>query len=147
MCLILYWNEIVTLEKNYKIIFLWKKWGPNQWFCSREKSSKSLKKIFFMKKNSHLYRYNVWKFVKNRWFLRYLSFSDFKGYLCYKMCHLGHRLRIFLFCRKIMFRSQDVQVFVFLNISWFTESSVTSQWVLVHETGCIFEYIFWTTGH
>ena len=63
-----------------------------------------------------------------------------------KICHLKHRLRIFLFRRKIMFRSQDIQVFVFLTISWFTKS-VTSGWVLVHETRCISEYIFWTTTH
>ena len=33
-----------------------------------------------------------------------------------KMCHLKHRLRIFLFRRKIMFRSEDTPVFVFLAI-------------------------------
>ena len=63
-----------------------------------------------------------------------------------KMWHLKHRLRILLFRRKIMFHSQDIQVFVFLTIPWFSKS-VTSWWVLVHETGCIFEYIFWTTTH
>ena len=51
---------------------------------------------------------------------------------------------IFLVHRKVKFRSQDIQVFVFLP--WLTKS-VTSWWVLIHETGCIFEYIFWTTGH
>ena len=45
----------------------------------------------------------------------------FKGHLRYKMitsqmCHLKHRLRIFLFHRKIMFLSQDIQVFIFLTI-------------------------------
>ena len=45
-----------------------------------------------------------------------------------------------------MFRSQDIQVLVFLTIPWFAES-VTSSWVLVHETECIFEYIFWNTTH
>ena len=63
-----------------------------------------------------------------------------------KMCHLRHRLRIFLFCRKIMLPSQDIQVSVFLTIPLFTES-VTSRWVLVHETRYIFEFIFWTTTH
>ena len=57
-----------------------------------------------------------------------------------------HRLRIFSFRRKIMFRSQDIQFFVFLAIPLFTES-VTSRWILVHETRYIFEYIFWTTTH
>ena len=32
-----------------------------------------------------------------------------------KMCHVRHRLRIFLFRRKILFRSQDIQVFVSAN--------------------------------
>ena len=50
-----------------------------------------------------------------------------------KMCHLRHRLRIFLFCTKIMFRSQDIQVFVFLTIPWFTESVTSRVWVLRHE--------------
>ena len=59
------------------------------------------------------------------------------------MYHLKHRLRIFWFRWKIMFRSQGIQVFLFLTIPWFTKS-VTSRWVLVHETRCIFEYIFWT---
>ena len=36
--------------------------------------------------------------------------------------------------------------FAFLSIPWFTKS-VTSWWTLVHETGCIFEYIFWTATH
>ena len=48
-----------------------------------------------------------------------------------------------------MFHSQNIQVFVFLTILWFTKS-VTSWWVwwvLVHEKGCIFEYIFWTTTY
>ena len=48
---------------------------------------------------------------------------------------------------KVIYHSQDVQFFVFLNIPWFTKSFMTSWWVLVHETGCIFEYIFWTATH
>ena len=74
-----------------------------------------------------------------------------KGYLRYKtiasqMFHFRHRLRIFLFRWKVMFRSQDIQVFVFLTIPKSTKS-VMSWWVLVHEARCIFEYIFWTTTH
>ena len=56
------------------------------------------------------------------------------------------RLRIVLFYRKVMFRSRDISVFVFLTIPWFTKS-VTSCWLLVHEARCIFEYIFWITTH
>ena len=56
------------------------------------------------------------------------------------MCHPRHRLRIFLFRRKVMFCSQDIQVFVFLNIPWFTKS-MTSWWILVsHQTGPIDRY-------
>ena len=43
--------------------------------------------------------------------------------------------------RKVIFRSQDIQIFVFLTISRYSKS-VTSWWLLVHETGCIFKYIF-----
>ena len=57
-----------------------------------------------------------------------------------KMCHLRHRLRFFLFRRKVSFRSQDIQVFVFLTVPWFPKS-VTSWWVLVDEAGCIFECV------
>ena len=60
-----------------------------------------------------------------------------------KMCHLRHRLRIFLFCRKVMFCSQDTEVSVFLTITWFTKS-VVSWCLLVHETRSIFKDIFWT---
>ena len=31
------------------------------------------------------------------------------------MCHLRHKLRIFLFRRKVMFHSQDIQVFCIFN--------------------------------
>ena len=44
------------------------------------------------------------------------------------MCHLRHWLRIFLFYRKVMFRSQDIQVIIFLTTPWFSKS-VTSWWV------------------
>ena len=63
-----------------------------------------------------------------------------------KMYHLRHRLRIFLFCRKVMFRSQDIQIFVFSTILWFTKS-VTSWWKLLNGKKRIFEDIFWTTTH
>ena len=68
-------------------------------------------------------------------------------YLFVKMYHLMMpRLRIFLFRRKVMFHSQDIQVFLALAVPWFTKS-VTSWSVLGHETNCIFEYIFWPTIH
>ena len=51
------------------------------------------------------------------------------------MCHLRYRLRVFLFRRKVPFRSQDIEVFVFLNIPWFTKSRChmsISAWDWVH---------------
>ena len=42
-----------------------------------------------------------------------------------KMYHLRHRLRFFVFRRKVILRSQDIQGFVFLTIPRSTES-VTS---------------------
>ena len=54
---------------------------------------------------------------------------------------LRHRLIIFLFCRKLVFRSQDFQVFyIFNHLMIYQIRDVMV--VLVHETGCIFEYIF-----
>ena len=53
---------------------------------------------------------------------------------------------IFLFRWKVIFRSQSHQGFVFLTIPWFTKS-VKSWWVSLNQTGCIFEYIFWTRTH
>ena len=78
-------------------------------------------------------------------------FKIFKGYLRYKMLTSQNvsseaQIKIFLFRRKIIFRYQDIQIFVFLTVPWFTKS-VRSQWVLVHETRCIFKYILWTTIH
>ena len=75
----------------------------------------------------------------------------FKGYLRYKAIISQNvpskaQIKNFLFRRKIMFRSQDVQVFLFLTIPWFTKS-VSSRWVLVHEIRCILEYIFGTSNH
>ena len=50
-------------------------------------------------------------------------------------------LRSFLFSRKVMFCTQNIWSFLFLTITWFTKP-VTTWWVFVHETGCIFEWIF-----
>ena len=74
-----------------------------------------------------------------------------KGYFRYKTIttqkvSFEAQVQIFFILSKVMFRSQDIQVFVYLTIPWLTKS-VTSRWVLVHETRYIFEYIFWTTTH
>ena len=110
--------------------------------------------------------YEVMPKISNKWLYWYCCYLEslqnflkshfatncIKSYLCYKritsqnMCHLRHRLRIFLFNRKVMFRSRDIQVFVILTILWFIKY-VTPWWVLVQETGCISEYIFWITTH
>ena len=39
-----------TWKKLQNNFFCGKRWVPNQWFCSREKSSESLKKKLFQKK-------------------------------------------------------------------------------------------------
>ena len=55
-----------------------------------------------------------------------VTFATKQSFL--KMCYLRHRLSIFIFRWKIIFRSQDIQVFIFLTIPWFTESAI-SRWV------------------
>ena len=57
----------------------------------------------------------------------------FKGYLHYKtiisqIASSEAQVKNFLFRRKVMFCSQDIQVFVFLTISWFSKPA-TSWWV------------------
>ena len=76
---------------------------------------------------------------------------QFKDYLRYKTITSKNvsseaQVKNFLFRRKVMFCSQDIQDFVFTTIQWFTKP-VTPWWVLVHETVCKFEYIFWTTTY
>ena len=89
----------------------------------------------------------IWSFQK---MLNISSEHSFKGYLRYKTITSqnvpfeAHVMDFFWFHRKFMFRSRDI--LIFLTIPWFTKS-VTSWWVLAHKTGCIFEYIFWTTTH
>ena len=56
----------------------------------------------------------------------------------------GTGWKFFIF-RKVSFRSQDNHVSAFLTISWFPKF-MKSWWVLVHETGSVSEYIFWTTS-
>ena len=75
----------------------------------------------------------------------------FKGYISYKTITSENvsseaQVNNFLFRREVMYRCQDIQVLIFSTIPWFTKS-VTAWWILVHETECIFEYIFWTTTH
>ena len=100
-----------------------------------------LKEVFY--KYSVIPKFSIW---------RKLHIFDFRGYLAYKTitshnCHLRRWLRIFLFRRKVIFQVfQDIQIFVFLTIPWFSKN-MTSWWVKVHETGCIVEYVFWTSTH
>ena len=141
-----------------------------QWFLSslRNSSKKHLQENF---KSLELYlgklegkKCTKQPKISNKWLYWYCCYLEslqnflkshfatncIKSYLCYKritsqnMCHLRHRLRIFLFNRKVMFRSRYIQVFVILTILLFIKY-VTPWWVLVQETGCISEYIFWIT--
>ena len=73
-----------------------------------------------------------------------LQIFSLKVYFCCKMITSQNvlseaRLRIFLFYRNVMFRSQDISVFVFLTIPWFTKSAA-SWWV--HEARCILNISF-----
>ena len=92
-----------------------------------------------------LYDQGIYVFLLESNSFELKSTSTIKPWLL-KMCHLKHRLRVFLFQRKALFCSQNIQVFVFLIIPWCT-ISVMSWWVLAHKTGCIFEYIIWTSTH
>ena len=100
--------------------------------------------------------YKWWLLVEHSIFLFLSSLGlqykiSLKCYLRYKTITSQNvssevPIKNFLFHRKLMFCCQDIQVFAFLTIPWFTEY-VMLRWVLVHETRYIFEYIFWTTTH
>ena len=51
------------------------------------------------------------------------------------MCHLRHRFQI-----KIMFHSQDIQVFVFLTIPWFTESVMSREYIDISKDKRVHRY-------
>ena len=75
---------------------------------------------------------------------RSLNIKILKGYLLYKMITSQNvsseaPFKNISFHRKVMFHSQDIQVFVFLTVPWFTKFVIW--WVLLHKTGYIFEYI------
>ena len=76
----------------------------------------------------------------------------FKGYFHYKMITPQSvlpeaQVKNFFYFVEVIFRLQDIQVFLlFLAIPWWTKS-VTSWWALVHKIGYIFEDIFWTNTH
>ena len=94
----------------------------------------------------------AWQIAKQLWGLNPLPLGNnknysFNGYLRYKTItfwNVSSEAQVknfFFFRRKVIFRSQDIQVFLFLTIPRSTKS-VTSWWVLIHETKCIFDYIF-----
>ena len=75
-------NHIWKKLQNY--FFVEKNEAPTSGFVVAKKTSKSLKKNFFEKKNLPAYlcgydlQNSVRNFFLNEWFSRYLSFSDFK---------------------------------------------------------------------
>ena len=77
----------------------------------------------------------IWKYyVEDVTLKLLLLFKICAREVCEKFC-IVVPLRIVLFHRKVMYHSQDIQVFVFLNILWFTKSIMTSWWLLlVHKT-------------
>ena len=85
---------------------------------------------------------NWWRMEKVKCIIydRELKVTSITKWKLLKMCHLKRKMNFFLFRRKVMFCSQDIQVFLFLTIPWFIKS-VTSWWVSEHETGCIFKHI------
>ena len=76
----------------------------------------------------------------------YISLIVFKGYIRYKTITSQNvlseaQVKNFSFCRKVMFRSNENHVFVFLIIPWFTKS-VTSWWVLYMRQGAFLSISF-----
>ena len=107
--------------------------------------------IFYMLKKIRAGRQDFFKLFLSLFFSIQRAYGTFKGYLRDKTIisqNVPSEVQVifFLFRKRVMVRFQDIHVFSFLTIPWFTKS-VTSWWVIVHETGCIYEYKFWTTTH
>ena len=64
----------------------------------------------------YTFNYGNYKMQSIKYYTQSLKVTSTTKRKLHKMCHLRHRLRIFLFPRKMMFRSQDIQVFLFLTI-------------------------------
>ena len=129
-------KKIHYLQKQAAQIFN-EDWLCHSWPFLKNLNALNVYQINFYQNLNFMHRIKMGNILQRLPLLQNDNFSK---------CVMRHRLRIFLFCRKVMFRSQDIQVFVFLSIPWFSKS-VMSWWILVHETGCIFEHIFWTTIH
>ena len=76
----------------------------------------SLLNLFCVFNNDLLFLMNCFLF-----FLKY--------YLHYKMFHMMDRLRILLICRKVVFSSQDIQVFAFLATMFPLISTPGTYWI------------------
>ena len=72
-----------------------------------------------------------------------LRLPSLKNYNFWKCVIWGTGQEFFYFVKKYVPFSRYSSFCIF-NIPWFTKY-VTSWWVSVRKTGCIFEYIFWTT--
>ena len=87
-------------------------------FCNFKKEVRSLIKFV---------RLNI-SFISVKQFFEESEHSSmFKGHLRYKMITSQNvpskaQIKNFFFCRKIMFHSDDIPVFVLLTIPWFTKS-------------------------
>ena len=104
------------------LVILWKRnnWMSPMQFFQRRFAVTSVMKIYT--KMWELWLHNAVKVSEKKpsifLFWNLLTFFKVGEIMVPKYGHLmlsGH-IRIFLFCRKVMFRSQDIQVFVFLTI-------------------------------
>ena len=115
----------------------------NNWILFRYVfSDKHIKKDIFIS-----YKYRDRKYIH----FNMSSFVYLKGYLCYKKINSQNKpsqaqVKNFFVWWESYIPFSRYSSFVFLTIQCFTKF-VTSWWVLVHETGYIFEYIFWTTNN
>ena len=57
------------MKKSIKLFFVWKKWGPNQWFFEKNSSSLFVQ-IWSTRRCVDIFL--------NKWVWRYLGFGDFK---------------------------------------------------------------------
>ena len=106
----------IRFTKNFLAV------GPEKVTRWKKKTRMAIAKLFAWNANAIMVEAqsdaSLTVFIRRTWICFLFTWNNFS------QCVIWDRLNIFLFRRKVMFRSQDVliEVFVFLIIAWFNKS-------------------------
>ena len=111
----------LTYDKRFTKNFL--AVGPEKVTRWKKKTRMAIAKLFARNANAIMVEAqsdsSLTAFIRRTWKYFLFTWNNFSQYV------IWDRLKIFFFHRKVMFRSQEIEVLVFLTIAWFNKS-VTS---------------------